>query len=167
MRMRQTVVAGALALAAVAGGARAEDVVLEGVEVRSHDQCMAVLAEFNWVCQEFETPGWQKVYGIPFWEQGKLLIFMSDFDGDQYDDTAMWINHTGTCYRYGCSFYFLFGNVPEPERLWSYDIPSWTPSISLAHKSGENFLRIGGVLQIETASETKIKVIESMQLGLE
>jgi hypothetical protein len=157
--------AAGLAAGLASGAARAEEVVLRGVEVRSSEQCLEVLAELNWVCEDFDSPGWIKVWGRSYWELGQLHVFRYDLDGDGSKDAALWINHLYGCGTSGCSFKFVFGNVPAPERLWSYGTSNSPPSVSVTKKSGFNHVQIGNLTWL--ASDLKAKVIGSMQLGLE
>jgi hypothetical protein len=107
-------------MAALAGGtARAEDVVLKGVEVRSGEECLAVLAEFNWLCREFERPEWIRVYEKPFWNVGgQLLFYRHDIDVDREDDAIISIDLPfPRCSRGAplCEHFFLFGNKIDSE----------------------------------------------------
>jgi hypothetical protein len=103
------------AVIGLAGAARAEDVVLEGVEVRSGEECLEVLAEFNWLCRQFELEGWVNDFGYPYWTRSQLLFYRYDLDRDGLDDAIVKIQGGGYCARgglYSCPHYFLFGDQP-------------------------------------------------------
>jgi hypothetical protein len=126
-----------------AGAARAEDVVLEGVEVRSGEECLEVLGEFGKVCQNFERPEWARAYGKPFWDLGQLLFYRRDIDLDGTDDGIVSIEGLPRCPRGGelCEHMVLFGEINVPDtirilrtRMWGYPVLS-----SQNHEAGIYF----------------------------
>lgn len=104
--------------AGLAGMVRAEDVVLTGTEVRSQEECLEVLAEFNWLCPQFEREGWINDFGQPYWADSQLLFYRYDLDDDGLDDAIVKIQGGGYCARAGrhdCEHLFLFGDQPPAE----------------------------------------------------
>lgn len=111
------------AVIGLSGAARAEDVVLEGLEVRSGEQCMEVLAEFNWLCRQFELEGWVNDFGHPYWTDSQILFYRYDLDRDGLDDAIVKIQGGGYCARGGrhdCQHLYLFGDQPASEHphIW-------------------------------------------------
>jgi hypothetical protein len=123
MRMRQWLQMAAMA--GFAGAAQAEDVVLEGVEVRSGEECLEVLGEFNWICRQFELEGWVNDFGHPYWTDSQILFYRYDLDRDSLDDAIVKIQGGGYCARggrYSCPHLFLFGDQPVSLAPHRFDI---------------------------------------------
>lgn len=102
-------------MASCGGVARADDVVLTGVEVRSSEQCLETLGEFNWLCRQFELEGWVNDYGQPYWSSGQIIFYRHDLDDDGLDDAIVKIQFGGYCARGGllnCAMLLLFGDQP-------------------------------------------------------
>lgn len=106
-------------LALISTAVSAEDVYLESVEIRTGEDCVRVLAEFNWVCDEFESPAWVRSYERPFWggAMAPLIASRYDIDGDGTEDVMLKILFSGRCSRGGnfhCSHYFFVrGSTPN------------------------------------------------------
>lgn len=105
-----------------AGMAQAEDIPLEPVTIRSSEECQAVLAEFNWVCRDFDRAEWRRVTGgKTFWGQGGILLtYRRDLDADGKEDIIISNDNSMVigCPRGGnlCEQIILFGGDEIPER---------------------------------------------------
>lgn len=149
------------------GISRSEEIKLVPTEFRSSSECFTVLAEFNWVCAEFESQNWTKVYGYPFWERGVVASYKSDLDGDGYIDIILRINHVSECGNSGCALRFIFGGVERPKRLWAYKVPNSPENIYLRVYDGGRNLRLGSNWIIGPISKIKTASLKSSQVGLE
>jgi hypothetical protein len=122
MGLRRVVLAAAVAVGFVSA-ARAEDIVLKGVEVRSGKECLEKLDEFNWLCPQFERDGWINDFGQPYWADSQLLFYRYDLDDDGLDDAIVKVQGGGYCARAGrhdCMHLYLFGDQPPAEHphIW-------------------------------------------------
>jgi hypothetical protein len=143
---------------------QAQSIVLEPVVVRNAEECQSVMAEFAWFCAEFERAGWGLVNGLPFWERGNLGVFRFDLDQDGLQDVVVQIDHYITCGSSGCMMTFVFADLPEPVRPWSYWISGMPPELELLVATDQVFLRLPrGDIPL---SEIKESVVESPQRGL-
>ena len=115
MKRRLGWLAAGLVVGLAGSAARAQDVVLVGVEVRSGEECLEVLGEFNWLCRQFELEGWMNDFGRPYWADSQLLFYRYDLDRDGIDDAIVKIQGGGYCARGGrhdCKHLYLFGDQP-------------------------------------------------------
>lgn len=112
------------------------EIVLEATEIRDMDSCIDVLAEFKWICQEFNHTGWVNSYENTYWEVGRLLFYRFDLDGDSLDDGILKIEHVGWCGAgLSCSHLFLFGDQPVADHP-HYTINSSDGNPVLSIRSG-------------------------------
>lgn len=146
-----------------AGMALAEDIPLEPVTIRSSEECQAVLAEFNWVCRDFDRAEWRRVTGgETFWDKvGYLLTYRHDLDLDDEDDIIISVEGSGMhrCPRgapYLCEHIILFGGdeIPEKTRhlsaiVWGHPVLSSRDGQQGLYfdRSPQNFLTIEQVRQ--------------------
>jgi hypothetical protein len=149
------------------GASKAEEIELEPVVVHNSAECLTVLAEFNWVCKEFDSKGWAKVFGRPFWERGDLEVFRGDLDDDGHEDIAMRINHVGECGSSGCTMSLLFGGEPPPKRLWSFALANTPQQVGITTRDGKNYIKFFDDWVVGPVSDLKAKTLTSTQTGLE
>lgn len=135
MRMRQWM--WMAAVVAMTGAARAEDVVLEGVEVRSGEECVEVLEEFGWYCAEFGRSSWIKIYGDTYWNltaTDPTQIFWADFDDDGRRDVI--VSTQWGCGVAGCEHRLLFGAQASERGYFGISIVSDNPPAKVTCDDG-------------------------------
>lgn len=135
-----------LALMGWAGAAWAEDMVLEGVEVDNAEACMTTLAEFNWLCRQFELEGWVNSFGRPYWPTNQIVIYRHDLDEDGLEDAIVKIQGGGYCARGGrlnCAMLLLFGDQPPSDAPHSRII-SGGGHILVTTRNGVKGITFGG-----------------------
>lgn len=126
MQMRQWMWVGVVV--GMTGAARAEDVVLEGVEVRSGEECLEVLAEFNWYCAAFDRALWATVYGDTYWKLATadpVRVYWADFDEDARRDII--ISNRWRCGVAGCEHRLLFGAQSNDQGYFGISVVSDFP----------------------------------------
>lgn len=129
--------------------------------------CNLILAEFNWFCAEFETPGWEHIYGSEFWTRGTLDVARIDIDIDSIDDLVIRINHVGYCGTAGCRHQFLFGSEPQPGKSHSYGIISRADHIYLEIQHGEIGVKFYENGKFFSITKLKEDTMNSPEIGLE
>ena len=127
---------------AISQGAWAEDVMLEGVEVRSREECLDVLAEFSRICRDFDRPEWIRVTGSPYWNVADILFYRYDIDADGLDDAIISTRAPGArCPRGGelCEHIVIFGGAEIPPKTRQLRTTMWGFPV-LATQNGQSGL---------------------------
>jgi hypothetical protein len=162
MRLRQWLwVAGVIGLS---GAARAEDVVLEGVEVRSGEECLEVLGEFNWYCAEFERALWVTIYEDTYWNltvADPTRAYWADFDDDGRRDVI--VSTQWGCGVAGCEHRLLFGAQASKRGYFGISAVSDDPPLKTTCDDGPGvrYGQNGQCLSVKFIQSTKLFNFES------
>jgi hypothetical protein len=114
--------------AGFAGTAKAEDVQLEAVMVRSGEECRAVLDRFGWYCAHFDDKFWQEVYGDTYWNltaNESTPVYFVDADEDGLQDVI--VSEMWGCGVRGCSRLLLFGDQRGETGFFGFTVSSDGP----------------------------------------
>ena len=148
--------------------AQDRDFRLTATDIHSDKECHTILAEFNWVCQEFSHSGWERTYGDPFWAESGLRAFRHDLDLDGRDDVILEVGRKEKCDPTdGCKRYYLFGDQPAAEHPHAWGMVVYSDQPVVPTENGELGLPLGTQFsRILPVSEYKSHLISSPQIPI-
>lgn len=130
------------------------------------EECLSNLDNFNWFCEQFDSPLWVQNSHYPFWERASLAGVRSDIDDDGTEDLIVVIGHSGYCGTAGCKNMFLFGDLPAQALPYSYGINSPDQVLYLVEIEGSRHLRFGLREHTFPISEIRQRTLSSRQYNL-